>query len=195
MRLAISGKMLTGKSSIAKALEPWGFKRMAFADPLKDFACHEFGITRAELERDKDHYREYLQRTGQAMKTLHKDDLYWAKKLFEEIKALPPIQNIVVDDVRFPYELDELIDMGFTHIKLIAPLATREYRGKIKFGPDFVIPMPEHESETALDNFTPQGTLIVTNGMMMDDPAPYARYLLRQLLSMELDKETWWRSL
>jgi hypothetical protein len=194
MKIAFSGKVLTGKTTLARALEPWGFTRLSFADPLKDYACAEFGITREQLEANKDQYREFLQNTGQAMKAIHNDLLYWTNQLLVKVDMMPDVRNVVVDDTRFPYELEPLLKRGFLHVKLIVPEATRLYRGKLKYGDAFELKGNEHESETALDDYT-ENTLIVTNDIMMDRPEQFARYLLHKLLAYEINKETWWKLL
>lgn len=44
MLIGLAGKKGSGKSTVGKFLEPHGFKRIAFAGPLKEIICKTFGI-------------------------------------------------------------------------------------------------------------------------------------------------------
>lgn len=196
MKLALSGKMFTGKTTFAKDLGIWGFQRLSFADPLKDYCCQEFGITREQLEEHKNEYRAWLQQTGQAMKVLHKDDQYWTKVLLAKLDGLSPKINVVIDDVRFPYELEPLEKRGFLHCHMMAPHDVRLFRGRQRHGPDFVIPDPEHISETALDGvLDPKKTVVLRNDTTLTDTSLFAKMMLCKLLELEIGREKWWQTL
>lgn len=60
MIIALSGRMHSGKSELAKICESNGFKILKFADGLKNLICKLLYIDRDYLENNKELYKEYI---------------------------------------------------------------------------------------------------------------------------------------
>lgn len=158
MRVAISGKMASGKSTAAEALVGVGFERMALADPLKRVAN-----TIADWLRDREliegnvysdltnkaskHGREWLQFLGtECMRDLVLPDL-WERVL---VHRLPRGEDVVVDDLRFKTEAQALMDAEFLLIRIEAPDDLRLARaGWLYSGQETA----GHRSEQELDDW------------------------------------------
>lgn len=107
MKLAITGIMCCGKSTIANYLvEKYNYKKFSFADVLKKFAVDIFDM------KGKD--RKLLQDFGTKMKEI--DKCIWIKSLDKKIKDIS--DNIVIDDLRFKDEENYLKSIGFKILKL-----------------------------------------------------------------------------
>lgn len=107
MKLAITGIMCCGKSTIANYLvEKYNYKKFSFADILKKFAVDIFDM------KGKD--RKLLQDFGTKMKEI--DKCIWIKSLDKKIKDIS--DNIVIDDLRFKDEENYLRSIGFKILKL-----------------------------------------------------------------------------
>ena len=118
MKVAIIGKMGSGKSTCAKYLEDkYNFKIHSFGGPVKKYA--------KEIFNEKDKNRELIQTFAQKIKEIDND--VWVKYLINDINHL---DNIVVDDLRFPNEYSVLKKEGFTIIKLIISEKFQEKRIK-----------------------------------------------------------------
>jgi len=126
MIIGVAGYKGAGKDTVANVLQTnFGFKKMSFAQPIKDIVHSTFGIDQAILsgnggEREFREEslpgwfylspRDMLQKIGMAFRTeLHKD--VWIKILENKIKDIE--QNIVIPDVRFKNELDMIKNHGF----------------------------------------------------------------------------------
>ena len=106
MKIAIIGKMGSGKSYIAKYLEDkHNFKIMSFGYPVKKYAAKIFNLQYKN--------RSIIQDFAQKVKEIDPD--IWIKYLIRNL----PDGNIVIDDLRFPNEYDYLKKKGFVFIKLI----------------------------------------------------------------------------
>jgi len=110
-RIALTGKMGSGKSTAAQFLQDYGFKCFSFAAKLKDLAKELFGM------EDKD--RKLLQDLGSAMREIQKD--VWAIYLVKEIEVYCAIGKcrVVVDDLRYLNEAEILRRHGFVLVRLI----------------------------------------------------------------------------
>jgi len=110
-RIALTGKMGSGKSTASHFLEDYGFKCFSFASKLKELATDLFKM------EGKD--RELLQRFGSAMREIDRD--VWARYLVENIEANCPIETCraVVDDLRYLNEAELLKKHGFVLVRLI----------------------------------------------------------------------------
>lgn len=154
MLIGLSGKIGTGKSAVAKVLEEHGFVRRSFADALREEVAEALDIP-IEWTRDRkdqrmgglpDPYprhtmtlREILQWHGTDYRRAQ-DPLYWTAQLDAWLKAYLG-QNVVVDDCRFPDEMDMLLARGGLSVRLL-PYPSWEP------GPN-----AGHVSETALDDY------------------------------------------
>jgi len=127
--ILISGKKQVGKDTFANFFMDCGYIRIALADELKrqltfflNFVVKlESPVTLADFYQNKDRkiklkpkteknnldIRKWMQTYGRVMKKYF-GKYYWSDLLIEEIKAKNKNKNIVVPDVRFPYEIQRI---------------------------------------------------------------------------------------
>src|SRR5690606_25237255 len=132
--IGIAGKKRSGKDTVAKALEPFGYQRVGFADELKRAALeinpliHGGGELRELVgalgwETAKDHYpgvRRFLQELGTSIR--ERDRYFWIRAAFMRINpALADGYGVVVPDVRYPNEVDAIRRAGGTIIQVVRP--------------------------------------------------------------------------
>jgi hypothetical protein len=145
--IAFIGKAGAGKSTAADILvERFGYEKLSFAAPLK-----------AGCATQTD--RSLLQRVGHGVRALHED--FWVNLFLAEVErrevvvgygehVLPP--RFVVDDCRYPNEVQALKAHGFVIVRIAALQQTRidrlKQNGKLQDEDQL-----NHESETALDEF------------------------------------------
>jgi hypothetical protein len=132
MILGVVGFISSGKSSVADYLiEQHNFKRVAFADPLKDAVADIFGWKRDMLEGDTKASRDFREKADpwwserfgfdvtprwalQKMGTEAGRDVFhtnlWV--LAAEKRMQDKNQNYVISDVRFPNEVKFVQDLG-----------------------------------------------------------------------------------
>jgi hypothetical protein len=119
MLIGISGAAGSGKSTAAEHLvEVWGFHRRRFAGPLKAM-MKAFGLTDAQVDGDEKAIALDIlggKTPRQAMQTLGTE---WGRVLVAPdlwLRAwratLPSGVDVVVDDVRFPNEAEEIEARG-----------------------------------------------------------------------------------
>lgn len=110
--IALSGKMHSGKSYVADRLvREHGYKRMGFAEPLKD-DIREMGFKAENVLYKPGWMRTLMQAYGQARRA--EDPNYWVKRLLMRLNAAYTTDRqtlfsyqptfIVIDDLRFPNE-------------------------------------------------------------------------------------------
>lgn len=158
--IALIGKAGAGKSTAAEILQGVaGYTKLALATPLKEIAREIWGND-AVIDRDK------LQKLGVAVREILPDS--WINLLIEDIqrfRRIEPRTRIVVDDVRFPNEVQALLLEGFVFIRVHAHRNTRVMRlrsnGKLQDEAQL-----EHQSETAIDDF--RGDYDVYNDVTRD---------------------------
>lgn len=158
MLIGIGSNMRVGKDSAAQGLmRDLGFRRVGFADALKDVAMKadpmvipqqmavNVGIGHGRLawvvkgsgwEDAKNKFpevRTFLQRLGLAIRETLGEDI-WVRHVLEGVK---PGENVVIPDVRFENEAEAIKDAGGLLIRI-----NRPGYGK-----------GSHVSETALEDF------------------------------------------
>jgi len=107
MKIAITGKICSGKSTLANKLKDnLKLEKYSFADNVKKYATEIF-----EMEY-KD--RKLIQDFAEKMKEL--DNNIWIKQLDKEIKDKT---HIVIDDLRFENEYNYLKKNNYYIIKLV----------------------------------------------------------------------------
>lgn len=148
IKIALTGKMRSGKTSIAEWLELfYGFKQLAFGDALKRFANQIFGYTGPKN-------RELYQWFGQKMR--ERDPDVWIKHLnavFEEIvEDYGNDARIVISDLRQPNEYKYCRAEGFKIIRVNCPEEKRFIRA-INDGDVFSRSDFYHETEQYVDKF------------------------------------------
>ncbi len=136
MKIAISGKMLAGKDFIAaKLIKKYKFERRAFADALKNDLLKIFNVTK----ENHINAREILQLYGKVGRIV--DPLWWVNKALENIDN----KDIVVTDLRFKNEANELKKRGFHIVRIRSSRETRAFRGTLSNENDI--------SETDMDDY------------------------------------------
>lgn len=130
MIIGLCGLIGSGKDSVAEFLvEKHNFKRLAFADTLKDVACLLFDFDRNMIEGKDSEQRkiresadEYwskkfgfdfsprlsLQMIGDGLRQVTHPDL-WIWKVENELKKY---ENVVISDVRYPNEVNMIKKNG-----------------------------------------------------------------------------------
>lgn len=167
--VALIGRARSGKDSVgARLVDRYGYKRLAFADPLKDMALeinpwvpttigvvvrlHRL-IMDVGWEYAKENYpevRRILQHTGESVR--RRDPDYWVSTLLQDAAEVDG--PMVVTDVRYPNEARTLKRHGFRLVRIIRP--------------SLGDPDPNaHISETALDDYSTPVT-ILNSGTLED---------------------------
>jgi len=142
MRIAICGKMGSGKTYIAdKLAKEYNLEKVSFAEKIKDIAFDLFNIEQKD--------RKLLQIIGDKMKEIDKD--IWIKYLLKKIKNK---NNIIIDDLRFQNELYYLKKNNFIILGLTIDNKTQLLRLKDKYGDEYInhIGRQNHNSEQEIDN-------------------------------------------
>lgn len=138
--LALIGRAGSGKTTAANYLvKHRGYDIHHFASPLK----------RAAEELWENPGREELQRLGIACREI--DENVFVDNLLTYLDEFPTGRPVVVDDCRFPNEVEALEERGFMFIRIWADEDTRVHRLQAK-GKFQTREQLEHESETALDD-------------------------------------------
>lgn len=167
--LALTGKAGAGKDTVAEVLREIYpvYYRVAFADKLKEVAALIWGPSARTN-------REYLQKLGVAVREIDPDAWvtaalsqltedgylhYSAIEAYRPPPSVPTIRPVVITDMRFPNEIRETVARGFVTVKVVADRGTRLNRlrdnGKLQDESQL-----EHVSETALDGYTADYTII-----------------------------------
>lgn len=140
LRLAISGKMRSGKdSAAARLVERYGFTRYAFADRLKEVARELFGMPDATKSR------HLLVELGRKMCEV--DKLVWVNHV---LGRMPLRQDVVVSDLRFRYEYHALKAFDFVMARVNIGEWERQRRVE-KHGSKVDMALMDDPSETDLD--------------------------------------------
>ena len=147
MKIAITGKMCSGKSLLAEHLcTKYKFHKFAFADKIKHLASELFQM------EGKD--RLLLQTLADKMKDINND--VWINYVITQINNFINDNypcNIVIDDLRFPNELEKLKREGFYIIRLNISPEIQFERLKKKYPDNFKnhIKGLNHNSESHID--------------------------------------------
>lgn len=159
-QLAFIGKAGSGKDTAAELLiEHLGYKRVAFADKLKDVAADLWGAD-ARKDRDK------LQRLGEYVRRIDPDT--WVD--YAMLRITPDTSPTVVTDCRYHNEAWKLKGAGFMIVRIVADRTERinRLRTNGKLGPDG---WEQHVSEVELDTWPEDYTVknIGTKADLFDD--------------------------
>lgn len=122
MKIAITGKMCSGKSTIASIISESNpdFKIYSFGKKVKDVAKDLFDMT----EKD----RTLLTSIGTKMREIDPD--VWTKYILKQMKDQ---EYCIVDDLRYQNEYDALHKAGFKIIQLKIDSKIQEERIKIVY--------------------------------------------------------------
>ena len=107
MKIAITGKMCSGKSTIATMIIQYNnnYNKYSFSQKIKDIAVELFNM------KNKD--RELLIKIGGYMREINND--VWVNYLMNKIKHE---DNCIIDDLRYQNELTECLKNNFKIIQL-----------------------------------------------------------------------------
>ena len=160
--IGITGKKFNGKDTLGNYLSKYGYKRMAFADPLKEVLRTVFHFNDEQLYgEDKEKPDEYWKIAPRTVMQFVGTDLFrhqinkilpnignniWIeviKRQIIEIWKTNPKQKIVMTDLRFPNEINLIKELNGTIIRVKRNI-DKNYN-------DFVV---IHESETYIDTLT-----------------------------------------
>lgn len=168
--IGLIGKMRSGKDTVAAYLaEKYGYTQFAFGDELKRYAHELFGEPAPGTKP-----RELYQWFGQTMR--ERDPDVWVRKCLETIERAQTEYDYVLEyeyetptlavitDVRQPNEYHALISAGYMLIRVEAPESLRIHRA-IESGDTFNLRDLTHDTETALDNFAADFTVVNDAGL------------------------------
>lgn len=108
MKIAICGKMASGKTTVADHLSLDGFRIVSMAGEVKRVGRELFGMKIGEKNRP------LLQQIGMKMREIRES--VWLDVLIQEAEEH---ELVVCDDVRFVNEAKTLKEHGWTLIKLV----------------------------------------------------------------------------
>lgn len=145
MIIGLTGYAQSGKDTVAQILvDRFGFTRIAFADPIRDF-CYQVNpivgwvanepiMLKNVVDRDgwdeakkSDSVRRTLQNVGVAARD-NFGDSFWIVKAFEKVKDA---ERIVVTDVRFKNEADYIKSYEYSQIWRIRRMGIAAVNGHI----------------------------------------------------------------
>ena len=123
--IIFSGKQYSGKDTLAKILlsKMTDYKRCAMGDIIKLEYARQKGLTYDEIEKNKSIYRQDLINLGNWGRA--QSDDYWLKKIIEQNG------NIMVTDVRVPFEYKTFKDAGAISIRVECQREIRATRGEL----------------------------------------------------------------
>lgn len=201
MIIGINGRMQSGKDTLADILvrQHSNVERVAFADKLKDSAAAALGVSRELLEElkiaEREHVellsnpkvisfniRTYLQRYGtEAHREIFGDD-FWVREALDNQKVSDGT-ILVVTDMRFPNEIEAVLDRGGIAVKI---------RRKIADDKPILHPseqtLPDDQFDYFLDNNGTMNDLYVNYLQMMDwikDNRPQFRFVVRHPVEVQ----------
>lgn len=140
-RILVAGRAGVGKDSLADYLvEKYGFKKIAFADPIYKIAREYFGM--------KIKNRWLLQQIGQKFREI--EPSVWVNYAFKEAEKY---DKVVISDCRQANEYQIGIKKGFLPIRVNADLNIRIKRLEKRDGKYPDLSLLENESETGADGY------------------------------------------
>ena len=168
--IGLSGYAQSGKDTLAAALARHGYKRLSFADNLRDLAAASRPTFRTpgpvatpysyayldsmvevygwEAAKQVPEIRQYLQDLGLGARKVFGDDI-WVDALHRQ---RVPGNRYVITDVRFPNEAEYVRSRGGIMVRVNRPGTA---------------PVNGHESETAIDDW-PFDVYLTNDGSMQD---------------------------
>lgn len=167
--IGISGKKLSGKDTLCKALldnaDVKGL-RIGFADALKEEVSRACNVSKSHIEQHKSRFRPILQWWGTDYRRHYNGPEYWVDQALIKIDTAcnDGYELIIIPDVRFLSEAKPLYDLGAHLIRVARPNTTED----------------NHPSETELDNYKHFHYTVLNRGTIMDLEKE-ARTILKQV--------------
>lgn len=117
MKIAICGKMCSGKSTLANYIMRTfpGYQKYAFADKVKELCIELFNMQKKD--------RPLLINFANKMREIDSD--VWINQVLKQTKGK---ENCIIDDVRYQNEVDALIQDGWKFIQLDVPYEIQRSR-------------------------------------------------------------------
>jgi ABC-type oligopeptide transport system ATPase subunit len=117
--IGLVGKAQSGKSTVANYLvEKYNFKKVAFADPLKEMLLRAGMCSREELyDKKTDQSRWLMQKIGTDIFRKQVDWNFWTKIMKKRLCYFRNF-DIVIDDIRFHNEADLIRELNGIVIKI-----------------------------------------------------------------------------
>lgn len=169
-KIAITGQMGSGKSTLANLIRNTiDCYITSFSSPIREILKGlNLPITRNILQETGDFFRKF-------------NETVWAEFLLKEIESIS--KNIVIDGIRYKFEMDLLAKNGFTIIKIMSKEDLRRdriiKRDKISVNDELWNSWTSHPTET----FTKQidSKYIIENNLTIDDLSAEIQKILNQL--------------
>ena len=182
IKIALTGKMRSGKSTVAEILWlEYDLTRRSFGGALKYYADKMFeGSTAYPIEVEEygepcpfdgkrdtrvKKPRKLYQDFGQAMRQLDED--IWIRHVEQAIesdKLFPDYKGVVIDDLRQPNEYEWAKANGFTIIRVNAREDRRLKRAE-QAGDSFSADDLAHDTEQHVDGFSVDYTIVNDGGL------------------------------
>lgn len=158
LKIAITGKMGSGKSSLTKIIE----------ELEHGYVTSYSSIIRSTLVNlDLTPTRELMQATGDFFRSF--DKLVWTKQLLKEVKGIN--KTIIIEGIRYPFERDALVSEGFKIIKILANDSIRRKRitkrNDIPITDQIWLQWQNHGTEIFVDQI--KADYIITNNGSLND--------------------------
>lgn len=152
MKIALCGRMRSGKDSVADILEEHDFFRYKFSQGIWETVGLLFGQNEEETLYKP---RKLLQDLGQKIREV--DPNVWVNYTMSEIELdedlhYPSENDVVITDLRQPNEYARLRKEGYTIVRVVASNQVRVHRAKEK-GDIFTEEDTQHDTESHVDSF------------------------------------------
>ena len=168
MKIAITGKMCSGKSTIANMIIQYNpnYKKYSFGQKIKDIAVDLFNM------KQKD--RSLLIQIGGHMREIDND--VWVNYLIKNVKNN---ENCVIDDLRYQNELDNCLNNDFKIIQLVVSKEEQIKRIKKLYPNNYLdhIKNLNHISEVQTFNFKNTDVLILDTSTMTNEKIKHELFL------------------
>jgi hypothetical protein len=155
MIIGLVGKKFSGKDTLADYLvQHHGFIKYAFADPIKEACKTIFLLNEEQFQGTKEEVdprwgltpREMFQFLGTDVMRKQVDEEFWIRH-FQYWYEANKHRKIVVSDCRFQNEVDAILKIGGTVVKLERPMDYQD----------------QHISETGVDALKGHGFVLKNN--------------------------------
>ena len=171
MKIAISGPMCSGKSTIAKLIKKFNneYEIYSFGNEIKNIAYELFNM--------KEKNRSLLIKIANQMKEIDKD--VWAKYV---LKQTNNHNNCIIDDLRFQNELDLLENDDWYFIVLNMNIDERKKRIKSEYPDNYQDHFNNMNdiSESGNLSFPPRRTIHIDSSQNLNEIYKNIEYFIKK---------------